>query len=139
MIDWLVKPIPRTNRLNGYRAQLGLASRQDRRLIHYLTPEQLEKAHSIFRHICEKHKHSLERYPKRRGVYWACAVSRVRATRTYEKERRTRNYLKRINITKIVFSGPKVENPMKALERRNYAGNYALHRSLDAFEAQMNG
>lgn len=90
--DWLLKPVPRDNRLNGYTRSLRLSPKD--RLINHLTPEQREKAESIFRHMCEKHKYALARHPLRYGVYWACAVSRVRATGTYDQQRHLRNRLK---------------------------------------------
>ncbi|HEV2521050.1 MAG TPA: hypothetical protein VGT24_01605 [Candidatus Acidoferrales bacterium] len=135
--DWLLKPIPRTNRLNGYRRELGLSSLGNHpdRLICHLTPEQMQKAHSIFRTICERHARDLELHPKRRGVYWACAVSRVRATGSYANQRELRNMVKR-TYNRIIMPPPQVEHPAKVLERANYQGNRALHRMMDIYEAQ---
>lgn len=97
--DWLLKPIPRDDRLNGYARELGLKP-QDR-LIHHLTPEQLEKAQSIYRWMCEKHKVALYYHPRRYGVYWACAVSRVRAPASYALQRVVRN-LQKAPLNRIV-------------------------------------
>lgn len=90
--DWLLKPIPREDRLNGYTRELRL--KPGERLIHHLTYEQRQKAESIYRYLCEKHKVALHYHPCRRGVYWACAVSRVRAGATYGQQRGFRNRLK---------------------------------------------
>jgi len=131
--DWLLKPIPREDRLNGYRAYLRLTNRPERRLINFLTPEQLEKAKSIFRKMCNDHREDLSEHPKRLGVYWACAVSRVRASVSYRYELNWRNQIKG-TYNKMLFPKPMVQNPVVKLERQNQRANQSLHRLLDACE-----
>lgn len=131
--DWLLKPVPRTNRLNGYTKELGLAGRSAARLIHSLTPEQRAKAESIFRHICEKHRIALAAHPRRRAVYWACAVSRVRANASYAEQRKIRNWHK-ARMHKFPKAG--VDKPEVRLERENRTANAQMHRLMDLYEAR---
>jgi len=137
--DWLLKPIPRMNRLNGYRAYLRLDNdardRKNRRLINYLTPEERMKAESIYRKICHDHREALSENPKRAGVYWACAVSRVRAKTSYRQQRTLRNAIKG-KYNKLFGLMPKgrIPDPVKKLEQQNSQANRSLHALLDRCE-----
>ena len=137
--DWLLKPIPRHDRLNGYARFLDLgrygSAKYRRRLIHYLTPEQIAKAESIYRKICFDHREALAQHPKRAGVYWACAVSRVRAKMSYRQQRRLRNAIKSTYNKLFDLMPPRgITDPVKRLEHQNFEANKSLHALLDRCE-----
>jgi hypothetical protein len=76
-LNW--RPQPTQGRLNRYtRLKGGWSEYHKNRLVLRLTPEEREKAESIFFYLTKKHEWKVRSRPGYYRILWACAVSRCR-------------------------------------------------------------